>query len=625
MNNEKIKFININGKDGDNHIDLAKVLLSEHNPRFTMLNSFDNDLSKFLITENIENKQEKIFNKLLISEGNFDDLLRLLQNIDNNGFNNKIEPIYLIENNNNYIVAEGNRRTMCLKLINDGWELPEYEDIYVKLSSYENINSEELNDENDEYNSSKNIMKTYNKCKETIEKIKIDKREFIVHYNLINLENKDELWNIIYDKHLTGERPGMRKWSRSKYFADLLNVFREGILIGDKQIINIANNINREKDFIIADFKESQFIYSCIFFGNNYHKDEKYKGIINFQIQEILEKMIELDRISALERTHSFNKIRTILTQDVLKIDKINFEENYFEINFNKNNNRINFIDKKINEAILLKFIYEKWLEKVITTRPVKNKESLIIDLFLLLKNLDIENKLSNKQLNELDEFSLTIEKLDKIILCNKNHHNEDVIIRFELARKIKISNEKFINTIQKSIKISNIEPINVFKILRDQLDWNNKGNFLNAIASTTRSIAEQLIIWLNWLTTAENGKSPYLEKISEGRILELFNDIKRGDDDSLILIWLEKSYLNQGDIDLRQSKFLKKYFKNHYITLNEFIHASHRMYIQKDYIKNLEDLNEAQDILIEIIEFIDWEKFNELNTKIIAHIKTTV
>lgn len=624
MNNEKINFINV--KDGDNHVDLSKVLLSEHNPRFTLLNSFNNDLNNFLITENIEKKQEKIFNKLLISEGNFDDLLRLLQNIHNNGFNNKTEPIYLIENNNkNYIVAEGNRRTMCLKLINDEWKLPEYEDIYVKLSSYENINSEELNDVNDEYNSSKNIMNTYNKCKETIEKIKRNKREFSVHYNLINSENKDELWNIIYDKHLTGERPGMRKWSRSKYFADLLNVFHDGILIDDKQIINIANNINREKDFIITDFKEAQFIYSCIFFGNNYHKDEKYKGIINFQIQEILERMIELDRISALERTHSFNKIRNILTQDVLMIDKINFEENYFKINFNKKNNRINFIDRKIKVAILLKFIYEKWLEKVITTRPVKNKQSLIIDLFLLLKNLDIENKLSNKQLNELDEFSLTIEKLDKIILCNKNHHNEDVIIRFELARKIKISNEKFINTIQKSIKISNIEPINVFKILRDQLDWNNKGNFLNAIASTTRSIAEQLIIWLNWLTTAENGKSPYLEKISEGRILELFNDIKRGDNDSLILNWLEKSYLNQGDIDLRQFEFLSCYFDNHYITLNEFVHASHRMYIQKDYIENLEKLNKTQDILIEIIEFIDWEKFNELNSKIIAHIKTTV
>ena len=160
-----------------------------------------------------------------------------------------------------------------------------------------------------------------------IEKIKnyYDGKEWIVHIKVI--DDSQDIWKSIYDKHLTGERPGMRKWSRSKYFADLLNLFPDGINKNSPEISGkIFKNLFREIDKIIQDFKEAQFIYACIFFGESLNDTNK---IDRFNNKDILSEMISLNRVSALERGHSFSKIKSIICDDILKIkDKKNLMMN---------------------------------------------------------------------------------------------------------------------------------------------------------------------------------------------------------------------------------------------------------------------------------------------------------
>ena len=72
------------------------------------------------------------------------------------------------------------------------------------------------------------------------------------------------MWNIIYDKHLSGDKVGIRKWSRAKYFADLIQWFgKTGFKKDSKESEDILNKINRNPKDIENDFKEAQFIYAC--------------------------------------------------------------------------------------------------------------------------------------------------------------------------------------------------------------------------------------------------------------------------------------------------------------------------------------------------------------------------
>lgn len=242
------------------NINLDNLFLSKNNPRYTLLNVIDDNLLDFIKEGTTEENQIEIFNRLFYSEGELNNLSELLENINENGFKNELEPIYLIFNKeiSKFIVAEGNRRIMCLKMIfNNNFTVPSFDEYKTKYSYYS------IKDEDNYQNEFSKIEKNLKKINSILNllknKIKSNNQEWKVFYKILGDNNF--LWKTIYDKHLTGERPGMRKWSRGKYFSDLLSIFSKEFSNNKKYLNEISTRINRSIDLIDKDFKEAQFIY----------------------------------------------------------------------------------------------------------------------------------------------------------------------------------------------------------------------------------------------------------------------------------------------------------------------------------------------------------------------------
>ena len=115
MNDYKITIIN--NKDNKTTVEnLSNILFLENNPHFTRITNININFINFLNQEN--RSQEEVIKTLISCEGNFSDLLDLINSINDQGFIDR-EPIWIVENskNNKYTIAESNRRLLCLKLL----------------------------------------------------------------------------------------------------------------------------------------------------------------------------------------------------------------------------------------------------------------------------------------------------------------------------------------------------------------------------------------------------------------------------------------------------------------------------------------------------------------------------
>ncbi|MGL5592131.1 MAG: hypothetical protein ACRDCJ_02100 [Metamycoplasmataceae bacterium] len=409
------------------------------------------------------------------------------------------------------------------------------------------------------------------------------------------------------------------KLSRAKYFVDLLTE------INDKKDLEVfSQKINKNRNSVTRDFKEAQFIYACIYFNKGHTKYE-----INFHIKEILNEMRELIGISTLERNNSLNKIRNILIEEVIETNKRDFKQKYFSIEFNKETNKIILNDRNIKASSLLSFIYEKWSEGVITRREIneKNKRKVINDLFLIIKNININKKLSKYELDELNEFQLNVDKLEKIIENNSHDHVKE-IKRFQNAIELRKLNDKLTTSFNKILQFKDV-PISVFNELLKQLEWNNKEYHLNAIAATLRSIVEQLIVWLS---SSLSSTEERIVSICKDRMSELLIVIKKEmNDPTVVENWLNKAYKNKRDVTNEQIKFIYNFYETkpssntssntssetYNQILNGFIHGSHKIYVRGKYLGKIDKLKKVYSIINEIVDFIDWNSFKHLDEAI--------
>lgn len=613
-------------------INLDNLLLSKNNPRYTLLDIIDDNLLDFIKTGTTQEAQIEIFNRLFYSEGELNNLVELLENIKENGFKNELEPIYLIFNKeiSKFIVAEGNRRIMCLKMIFDNnFTAPSFEKYKI------NYPNNSIDDEDDYHNEFSKVEKNLKKINEILNllknKIKSNDEEWKVFYKII--ENNDFLWKTIYDKHLTGERPGMRKWSRGKYFSDLLSIFSKQFLNDKKYLKEISTRINRSIDLIDKDFKEAQFIYYCFFYGDFYSKNLKND---NFGNREILDAILKSNRISALERMHSFNKMRKIACEEILFLpNNKDFDDNYFSIKFNRSNNLIEFQDHKISKEKLLKFIFTKWKNNVITTRPIKreDKNSFISELRNLILDIDFHKQIPIEKLNNLEIFNLSKNELKLIINYQNQFYNKDILLSFEYALKIIENNE----TIVQNVNILGFKkyintPLYVFEILRRQLEHNSFGTserFLNAIFSTIRSFFEQILMWMDYLKLDnEDMKRLYIIKIlKENNLSKHVHEIrKKYSKESKEFNILISKILKYGNKNKNYDKIKKSFqkiisYKIWYSIINENIHSSHRIYLKEIYNKSLISYSEFQDLVILLMNEIDFKNLEEINYRIIENI----
>ena len=625
----EIKFTDGNG----NNIDIKNIYLSANNPRYTLIDNFDIDLTKFITNNNYKNEKRNFLN-LLRSEGNFKELSRLLDSINKSGFNNKSEPIYLVKHESNYIVAEGNRRLMCLKLINGDFEFPEiynfdYQDYQDSLTEYEQVDAD-IDEKKEQFNN-------FKKCQELLEEIKAKDSELQIFYKITN--DKEELWSLIYDRHLSGNRPGMREWSRSKYFADLLSIFKEGLK--NEKETEIIKKFRREWGKIKTDFCEAQYIYSCFFF-NEIDSDIEIPNFINPD-KDILEKMIHSNRISALERTHSFNKIRKLICENILNCSIDEFKETYLNIKFEEDNKyRIKFETKEnFPYQKLLSWILKKWKDKKITTREFKDQleDELINELkYNVISGMDFDDHLSSTELDKLNEFDLSTNQLKQIILANSNYHDEDKIYRFKVAKNIKELNIKFIEEIKGHLEFDDVEPLKVFNILERQLKHNseNRNFYINAICATLRSLLEQILRWLIFVYICkekDNQKADFIKSVALGPCYFSQSQINKIEISDLSLkIALDNCLIDKNKSDEFKTRIITLINKsndkdntNGLKLLKENIHALHRIYLSEEYNKRLDEILNIEKIIFDLMKNINFknEYFQELNDKVIDYIRT--
>ena len=93
------------------------------------------------------NCQEEILKDLLDCEGDFSDFKRLIESINENGFIDLSDEVLVIQKDNDdyYLVVEGNRRVACLKLLLGLIKIPKYyklNDAYANERSYMENESE---------------------------------------------------------------------------------------------------------------------------------------------------------------------------------------------------------------------------------------------------------------------------------------------------------------------------------------------------------------------------------------------------------------------------------------------------------------------------------------------------
>ncbi|AXE60869.1 hypothetical protein DA803_02075 [[Mycoplasma] phocae] len=629
-------------------VKIDNVFLSPNNPRYTLLKKITDDLMKFITNEGHESisdqKQNEIFKKLLKSEGDFKQFKSLLESIYENGFTNNSEPLLFIEllsDIDKFMIAEGNRRLTILKLIVGSFRLPDFDHFIKNEIIY--VDTDSTDEFNVDYKNKSNVKDTYDDCRNLIEEIKNKYSEFNVYFKII--KNSDELWDEIYNKHLTGEKPGLKKWSRSKYFADLLNLFPEGI--SDENFSDIFKKIKRDKKRVVEDFKQAQFVYSC-FYAN---KRESDFSNLKFNDEDTLGRMALASGTSALEATHAFSTVRRSICQEILNIDEQKFKEEYFEVTFNKNH-QILFNSKKLNAKDLLNFIFENWSKNILTTRNIleKNKGIFLNDLNFLLANTDgLDYEKTDEQLAGIEPFSLSKEAYDLVLETNRLRKSE------EITRLKKEKNTIYLNeSISNELKSKN--PMQIFSILIQQFEYlQKKPKFIQGIAATIRALLEQLLCWMyyNYLKQNNSKNDPYnyidflksltnLDTVEEKDqykkvwISNLLNEFVSNNDKNVNMRKLSnmlKNIYKNGcpeeifddhlrnwiDIILRKWDYFE--IENYLMILNKAIHNSHRIIILKNYNNLLEAFNKLQEFLSNVVYWLDDDKLKEINDDILNKI----
>lgn len=638
MNKLKIKFF-VKNKE-DTQFTLDKIKISQNNPRFTILESSEEGYLFKKIKDNFCPEQDT-FNLLIKNEGILSDYLTLLKNINKFGFKNKSEEIYVINNQVDYLVAEGNRRISCLKLLNGDLVFPEYKEIKNNVEYNTDLDRDDIE------KSENTILNNYKSILQIIENFDRN-NEIKVYLNV--LENDEDIWSMIYSKHVTGERTGMRNWSRGKYFLDLLSLFKNGINEKNKdnedyvKFESICFKMQRDPSKIIVDFREAQFVY------------EIYKATY-YTTPEDIKLYMCIEKVSALQSNFSLSKIKSCAKEN-LHIDKKEFKT-YFNYDFGDDNIIILYEEsneQRIEYKVFLNFIYIQFKKGVITTRPISPEkiDEFNSDVRILLLFPNIGNKvLSKEEFYEINPLTLDIKYLENILYVNEKNIEDDIKKYYENVISIKNMHRDISkNLYQKNSESTNMAS-SVFSILINQYEHNAKKDFLNAMGTSIRSFFEQFLCYAFTLYSkldifsdditpgaTRDGWSNFpigdkelrfefcVDKISTGEIncmkSYVINHMKQKiSKQHYELAWKEllSTILNDSISD-NEIKEICSYFNNsyqdHQKSLNEFVHATHRVYKQNNYFQIIENINNSLTISLKILKNLNFIEIKNIDEKII-------
>lgn len=309
------------------------------NPRYTNLEE--------ITIKNLESStknNEDIARELLQYEGDFKDLLELLESIEKNGFltlNDKIL-LHLDKYKEKFYVLEGNRRLLALNLINQNIN---FQKVCGSEPYFSNTNL-------DDWKNNKNkVIEQLNSMSNT--HIKLEDNWFSDTSDI----GEEIIWKAIYSKHV-GEQVGKRNWSRAKYFDDLLKKYEKlkKTKSNKEAIEELSSLFGKKTNIIKQDIKSSIWIIKSIEIYNETHPKQK----IDLKQMEVSGYELVLSQRVVFEgRQETLREILGISIDD----DQIKLNYDYKKI-------------KRNNFANVISFLVESAQNKGITTRKIKDEVS---------------------------------------------------------------------------------------------------------------------------------------------------------------------------------------------------------------------------------------------------------
>lgn len=437
-----------------------KVFLSVHNPRYRSIKNIKVNLCERLKEDAFNMKQDGVCRELLKNEGDLSLLLTLIQNIKEMGFDSSTDRLIFLkmkdeENNQKYVVAEGNRRILCLKLLFGYVNLQSLDWFLINNNFYYSKNSEK-------YTKLKNkeatrIENNFKKIQRIIQEFKAKNQKNDYENKKFWFETTNDskfLWSRIFGKHINGESSGLKQWSRGSYFINLINFFKDGFPDPEdiKTIKDYEIKLQKEIGRIKTDFRSAQIVYWIV---SSDAKTEK----------EIENYMFKTP-VSALQQEFWTKLIRNTLSQ--IGCDWEEYKDQ-FSIEWKNNKAELDKENSGISTKNLI-FIKEWHIRGIITTRSDLNSKKEKIFRKALKELLEIEK--SNGILNEA--------QLQKMVEIN------------ELAKNLV---KKWKNKLQGIVLDTRFTLIIV--TLFKQLEHNsNQTQYGHAMASTIRTLLELFIIF---------------------------------------------------------------------------------------------------------------------------------
>lgn len=460
----------------ENDVNLNLLQLAKRNPRYDSDWDINCSLIDYLIEGNKfynDDIQEKIANKLLKYEDDLSSFYELISSIANEGFDTTTDNVFVIKNENKYIVAEGNRRILALLLLNKKVNFPEFE-------HFEITKGEDWDEEDSDI---KNLINNYNKIKEEIKKYSeknINKNTFL---NLAIVNDDLKLRKIVFSRHSSGKIKGKKDWSTGKYFWSLYKFYNKNDS-DDKNIEKIARTYNKSKKQIQNDTTIAFWIINLIIQSQLVKKDEVNEFLMSNKISSLRRNFVKPSlKIIGLENKTDIDKYEPLKEAG---IENASSNEFYSSDEFKKFSKLV--IDLFLNHST------EK-NKKSISTRTANHSEEAIekIMVYFNIKQNIKENTLE-KDLNINTLWNLNEENIKNIKWEN-----------FEKKKIVKnyIEAKKYINSFD-NIKLNLDAESKIKKCIIYLIDIinnfvNNKDSirYLHSIASTIRTIDEIMIFLL--------------------------------------------------------------------------------------------------------------------------------
>lgn len=576
---------------------LPKIFISAKNPRFEKLASVKDNLCEILIEDLDKINQQKIAENLLKREGDLSELYDLINNIYTNGFDGSSEIIFLQNDNNDYIVAEGNRRILCLKLFLNAIEFPKLNFFEKNNNIYENV------PQKDEYDIHKikakaKIGNNYSKILKIIESVRRDIASFKENnrsFFAIITSNNEYLWKRIHSKHVNGEAVGLRNWSRGQHYINILNYFKNGMNLSKNDEQLYSSRLSKKIDIIKSDYRHAQLAWEIAISDTNNN---------TYWAREFL---IE-SKVSALQKTF-WTRILRLISLEEFGIDWDSREEEFIKIYYDNKNHKM-YMEKDKIKNDFLKFIKKWFLKGFLITR---------------------QNRKGH------DEYNLFIEDLSAL-LGVKSYFKEDKYQKFiNLQLNTKHLVESFL---KKLMQLEKWIFAKRFIDLLKQLKHNNKiSTYIHAVACTMRSIVEFLIIF-NVISISDEKIKDFkflFKKIFNSKLeKEFFNKQIIKEQDRLIFALFKEEYktdnlMNKFKAYGKSSKEIQEKLQvifeflikdkniaanlwSKWINRQKLNNIIHRLYFDDTSLDYLFCLNET---IKNLTDALDYDKFKKLNEKI--------